>query len=139
MALVGGEEQKQEVGGTDEELWNLCSLITANQRRRWIASIPHLENVVVDLRPESVGQKRRHASALQLPNKPSTQIHLSLTQFCSSRISHIYSKHTTTTSFTLKTQLSKKHHVLFEFSQNSCCFFRQRTSAYSPASKLLLR
>lgn len=32
VALVRGEEEEQEVGGADEELWNLGALVTANQR-----------------------------------------------------------------------------------------------------------
>lgn len=30
VALVSGEEEIQEVGGADEELWNLGALVTAN-------------------------------------------------------------------------------------------------------------
>lgn len=50
MALVGGEEQVQEVGGADEELGDLGSLITADQGRRRESSITHLKDIVVDLR-----------------------------------------------------------------------------------------
>ena len=32
VALVGGEEEKQEVGGADEELGNLGALVTSDQR-----------------------------------------------------------------------------------------------------------
>lgn len=56
MTLVGGEEQVQEAGGADDELRDLCSLITANQRGRRIASVPYLENIVVNLCPEPVDQ-----------------------------------------------------------------------------------
>lgn len=56
MALVGGEEQVDEVRGADEELRDLCTLVTTNQRGRRIASVPYLENIIVYLRSESVDQ-----------------------------------------------------------------------------------
>lgn len=56
VTLVSGEEQVQEAGGADEELWDLCTLITANQRGRRIASISYLKHIVVNLCPESVDQ-----------------------------------------------------------------------------------
>lgn len=56
VTLVSGEDQVQEVGGADEELRDLCTLITPNQRGRRIASIPYLENVIVNLSPESVDE-----------------------------------------------------------------------------------
>ncbi len=56
VTLVCGEEQVQEVGGADEKLWDLCTLITANQRGRRIASVPYLKNIIVNLCPESVDQ-----------------------------------------------------------------------------------
>ncbi len=56
VTLVCGEEQVQEVGSADEELRDLCTLITANQRGRRIASVPYLKNIVVNLCPESVDQ-----------------------------------------------------------------------------------
>lgn len=56
VALVGGEEQVEEVWGADEELRDLCTLVTANQRGRRITSIPYLKNIIVNLCPESVDQ-----------------------------------------------------------------------------------
>lgn len=56
VALVGGEEQVEEIWGADEELRDLCTLVTANQRWRRITSVPYLENIIVNLCPESVDQ-----------------------------------------------------------------------------------
>lgn len=49
VALVGREEQIEEVGGADEKLRNLGALVAANQRRGGEASVADLQHVVVDL------------------------------------------------------------------------------------------
>ena len=55
MALVGGEEHEDVVGGADEELGNLGALVAADERRGREASVTHLQHVVVHLCAEPWG------------------------------------------------------------------------------------
>lgn len=57
VALVGREEQVEEVGGADEKLGDLGALVAANQRRGGEAAVAHLQDVVVDLGAEPAEQK----------------------------------------------------------------------------------
>lgn len=47
VALISGEEEVEEVAGTDQKLGNLCTVIDSNQWGRIRLSISHLQGVIV--------------------------------------------------------------------------------------------
>lgn len=55
MALVCREEQVEEVGGANEKLRHLGTLVTTNHWRGGISPVPHLQHVIVNLCPKPTG------------------------------------------------------------------------------------
>lgn len=49
-AVVGGEQQIQEVAAAEEELRHLGSIKRSNQRREQVGTVVHLQEVVAELR-----------------------------------------------------------------------------------------
>jgi len=62
-AVVGGEEQVQEVAAAEQELRHLGSIERANQRREQVGAVVHFQEVVAQLRlkPDNIEIRGREA------------------------------------------------------------------------------